>query len=169
MRRLKTPGILTLSISGLIAVLSGASMDPAAAQTATTTFQVTATVQATCLITANPLAFGTYAGTQTDASTTISVTCTNTSAYNVALSAGNAVGATVTTRGMTGPGLAVLNYGLYTNPARSTNWGETVGTDTVAGVGSGTAQILTVYGRVPAGQFVTPGAYVDTITATISF
>ncbi|MBR0650386.1 spore coat U domain-containing protein [Roseomonas terrae] len=153
----------------LAAVVCSAVYAPARAQTATTTFQVTATVQATCLITANPLAFGTYTGTQTDATTTISVTCTNTTAYNVALNAGTAPGATVTTRSMTGPASALLGYSLFSDAARTVVWGTTVGTNTVAGTGTGSAQALTVYGRVPAGQFVAPGAYVDTITATVSF
>jgi spore coat protein U-like protein len=153
----------------LVAPLAEAPVQPAAAATATATFQVTATVLATCLITANPLAFGTYAGTQTDATTTLSVTCTNTTGYTVGLDAGTGAGATVASRRMTGPGSAVLTYGLFTDSARGTVWGNTVGTNTVAGTGSGLAQTLTVYGRVPASQFVAPGAYVDTVTATINF
>jgi len=100
---------------------------------------------------------------------TITVTCTNTSPYNVGLNAGTAPGATVTTRKMSGPGGALLAYALYQDAAHSINWGNTVGTDTVAGTGNGNAQALTVYGQVGAGQFVTPGAYVDTITATITY
>src|SRR5271166_4240704 len=72
----------------------------AAAATATTTFQVTATVQATCLISANSLAFGTYTGAQVQASTTISVTCTSTTPYNVGLDPGTATGASVSARKM---------------------------------------------------------------------
>ncbi|MBR0667019.1 spore coat U domain-containing protein [Roseomonas hellenica] len=157
----------------LVALLAAPMLDapsqPASAATATGTFQVTATVQATCLISANPLAFGTYTGTQTDATTTLAVTCTNTTPYTVGLDAGTATGATVTTRRMTGPASAFLNYALFSDSARTINWGNTVGTNTVAGTGSGAAQTLTVYGRVPAAQFVAPGAYVDTITATITF
>jgi len=60
------------------------------ATTATTTFNVTATVQATCLISANNLGFGTYSGTVINLSTTLSVTCTNSTPYNVGLNAGTA-------------------------------------------------------------------------------
>lgn len=60
--------------------------------------------------------------------------------------------------------LALLHRGI-----RDTiNWGNTAGT-MVGGTGNGSAQTLTVYGEVPAGQAVTPGAYVDTITATITY
>lgn len=161
--------IYPVIVAVFAAPLLDAPSQPASAATASTTFQVTATVQATCLISANPLAFGTYTGTQTDATSTLSVTCTNTTPYNVGLDAGTATGATVTTRRMTGPSSALLNYALFSDSARTITWGNTVGTNTVTGTGNGNAQTLTVYGRVAAGQFVAPGAYADTITATITF
>lgn len=152
------------------AILLVAGFIPVAAQaaTATTTFAVTATVLSTCLISATPLAFGNYTGAQTDATSTLSVTCTNTTAYNVGLDAGQATGATVTTRAMQN-GTNTLGYALYSDTARSVNWGNTVPTDTVAGTGSGIAQTLTVYGRIPAGSLPAPGAYADTITATVTY
>jgi spore coat protein U-like protein len=139
------------------------------AATATTTFSVTATVQATCLISANTLGFGTYTGVQISATTTLQVTCTNTTPYNVGLNPGTATGATVTTRKMTGPASATLNYALYQDSAHTINWGQTVGTDTVSGTGNGSAQTLTVYGLLAAGQFPAPGSYADTITATVTY
>jgi spore coat protein U-like protein len=142
---------------------------PAVAATATATFQVTATVQATCQISAGPLAFGIYTGVLANALSTVTVTCTNTTPYNVGLDAGQATGATVTTRKMAGPSGGLLAYSLSQNDARTINWGNTVGTDTETGIGNGTAQALTVFGRVAAGQFVSPGAYADTITATLTF
>jgi spore coat protein U-like protein len=151
-----------------VLALSMASTSAFAATTVTATFGVSATVQATCLVSASPLAFGTYNGTVSNTSTTVSVTCTNTTPYNVGLNAGVATGATVTTRKMTGSS-ATLNYGLFSDSGHATNWGNTVGTDTVAGSGNGSAQSLTVYGQVPAGQYVAPGAYSDTITATVTY
>jgi spore coat protein U-like protein len=151
---------------GLTALATAA---PAAAATVTTTIAVTATVQATCLVTATSLGFGTYTGVQVDATSTVSVTCNNTTPYNVGLNAGLATAATVSTRKMTGPTAALLSYSLYQDSARTLNWGTTVATDTLAGTGNGAAQPLTVYGRIPASQFVTPGAYTDTITATVTF
>jgi len=147
----------------------GLTPSSASAATATTTFAVTATVQATCLVSATPMAFGTYTGTQATSSSTVSVTCTNTTPYNVGLNAGVATGATVSSRKMTGPSSALLNYSLFSDSARTVNWGQTVGTDTVSGSGNGTAQALTVYGQVAAGQYVAPGAYTDTITATVTY
>ncbi len=137
--------------------------------TATTSFNISVVVSAYCSISATALAFGTYSGSQVNSTSTITATCTNTTPYNVGLNAGTASGATVTTRKMTGPNSALLKYSLYSNSGRTTNWGNTVGTDTVAGTGSGGAQTLTVYGQLPAGQVVTPGSYADTITATLTY
>ena len=75
----------------------------------------------------------------------------------------------VTARLMEGPGLDTLDYGLYTDVGRATNWGNTVGDDAVTGTGSGAAQTLTVYGQIPAGQLIEIGAYTDTITATVTY
>ena len=139
------------------------------AATATASFAVTATVQATCLISATPMAFGTYTGVQADTTSTISVTCTTSTPYTIGLNAGLATGATVTTRRMTGPSAATLAYSLSSDAPRAVNWGMTVPTDTVAGTGNGSAQSLTVYGRIAAAQFVAPGAYTDTVIATITY
>lgn len=137
--------------------------------TASTSFQVTAIVTATCSITTNPLAFGNYSGLVLNSTTTILIACSKSIAYNVGLNAGTSAGATMTTRSMTGPGSALLKYSLFRNAGFTANWGNTVGTDTVGGSGSGAAQSLTVYGQVSAGQLVRQGSYTDTITATVTY
>lgn len=158
--------ILTLGVI----VGPGLSAGTAEAATASSTFAVTSTVQATCTVTSGTnLAFGIYTGTQATATTTVSVACTNTTAYQVGLNAGTATGATVATRKMTGPSSAVLSYSLFRDASRTQNWGNTAGTDTVSGTGDGTTQAITVYGAVPAGQFVAPGSYADTIVVTVTY
>lgn len=150
-------------------LMSGLSSRSVPAATPTASFGVTATVQAACQVTANAMAFGAYTAAALNATTTVSVTCTNTTPYNVGLSAGLAPGATVTTRKMTGPGSALLSYALVSNPQGTVNWGQTVGTDTVAGIGNGAAQAFTVYGRILGEQYVANGAYADTITVTVTY
>jgi spore coat protein U-like protein len=137
--------------------------------TDTTNFSVSVTVLKDCGVTATNLAFGNYTGALVDSTSTISVTCTNTTTYNVGLSAGLATGATVTNRSMTGPGSALLHYSLFSNSGYTTNWGNTVGTNTVAGTGNGVVQPLTVYGQIPAAQYVKPGSYTDTITVSVTY
>jgi spore coat protein U-like protein len=137
--------------------------------TATTTFSVTVTIAKACSVSATNLAFGTYTRTQVRATSTISVNCTNLAPYNVGLSAGLATGATVTNRSMTGPASALLKYQLFSNSGYTTNWGNTVGTDTVAGTGNGSTQPLTVFGQIPAGEFTAQGNYTDTIVVTVTY
>ncbi len=136
---------------------------------ATASFQVMAVIQANCTLSSTPLAFGTYTGALTNATSTLTINCTRNTAYNVGLSAGMATGATVTTRKMSGPGSALLAYKLFRDAGHTQNWGNTVGTNTQPGTGTGSAQPLTVYGQIPPAQVTAPGSYADTITATVTY
>jgi spore coat protein U-like protein len=150
-----------------------ASWDNGGIKTVQTTVQVSSTITGSCAITASNLAFGNYApssGSPVDATSTLSVTCTKTVAYTVALSTGTTAGATYAQRKMAGPGGAALNYNLYRDNARTAIWGNgTSGSTTVAGTGSGLASNLIVYGRIPAGQSPPGGNYADSITATLTY
>jgi spore coat protein U-like protein len=162
-RRLFTFG-LGLAVLAFIA-------SPAGASTATNTFTATITVQASCLVVStNTLDFGTQStlAANTDVSATFAVQCTNTTPYNVGLNAGTTAGGTVATRLMTS-GSATISYRTYSNAARTTNWGNTVGTDTVSGTGNGAQQTLTVYGRVPVQATPAPATYNDTVTITVTY
>ena len=141
-----------------------------AAQT-TTTFQVTATVLASCAVSATDLTFGNYtasSGTPTDNTSTVSVTCTNGLNYTIALDGGS-TNNDVENRAMT-DGSETLGYGLYTTGAYGTIWGDGTGaTVTIGGTGDGTQQDHTVFGRIPIGQYVGAGAYSDTETVTVTY
>ena len=160
--------MMKLNIAGVGLLAASSVAAPAWGATGTATMSVTATVQATCSVSATTLDFGTYTGTQLDGSSTLTVNCTNTTPYTLALNAGTGTGATVAVRKMTAS-TTTLNYSLYQDNARGTLWGQTTGTDTVAGTGNGSAQSLTVFGRITGNQLPTPGAYSDTITATITY
>jgi spore coat protein U-like protein len=110
------------------------------------------------------MGFGNYTGVVATASSTLTVQCTNSTPYTVALNAGTSSGSTVTGRKMTGAVGVFLNYGLFSDATYQTNF---VATGNITGNGSG--QPITVYGSVPAGQYVAPGAYTDTITATVTY
>jgi len=148
-----------------------ASGNPLCAATATTTMTVQMTITATCLVnSASALNFGTQGvlATNVDQTSTLQVTCTNTTPYNIGLNVGTGAGATVAARKMTS-GANTVNYTLYRNSTRTTLWGNTVGTDTVAATGNGAAQSYTVYGRVPPQAAPAPGTYTDTITVTVTY
>ncbi|MDE1916583.1 MAG: spore coat U domain-containing protein [Sphingomonadales bacterium] len=144
----------------------------ASAATATSTMNVSTTVQSVCVTSANDLSFGAYdptASSPTDATTTISITCTSGTNFSVGLNQGTASGATVTARKMTN-GSNLLGYTLYSDSSRSTNWGNTVGTDTPAQITAGSSpSLLTVYGRIAPQQNVPSGTYSDVVTVTVTY
>ena len=149
-----------------------APVQVAHAATASTTFSVTATVLASCNVSAGTLAFGSYSpasGSPTDAMSTINVVCTNGTTYTVALDGGSTAN-NVAARAMNDTHSHMLTYGIYTDSARSTVWGDGTGaTVTQAGTGNGATQSLTAYGRVPAAQFAAAGSYADTVTVTVTY
>jgi spore coat protein U-like protein len=159
-----------MPLSVLLVLMPGGPCQ--ASGTASAQFNVTATVLDNCAVSAGDLAFGSYnagSATPATATSTIQVTCTSGLAYSVALDGGTGSSA-VTARTMVDGATHALGYGLYTSAAYSTIWGDgTGGTVTVDGNGSGTAQSLTVYGRIPASQFVTAGSYSDLVTVTVSY
>jgi spore coat protein U-like protein len=145
----------------------------ARAGTDSDTFTVSANVLATCEIVANDLDFGDYnpiAAANLDAATTLSVTCTNGAGYNIGLDLGEGAGASTAARHMANSGdTHFLGYTLYQNPGRTTLWGASIGSNTRAGTGTGSAATIDVYGRIPMSQTVPSGSYSDTITVTVSW
>ena len=101
-----------------------------------------------------------------DQSSTITVTCTTGAAYNVGLDGGGS--GNINARRMIN-GTNNVGYQLYSNSARTNVWGNTVGTDTVAGSGNGTSQTLTVYGRVPPQTTPVAAVYNDTVNVTVTY
>ncbi len=146
---------------------------PVWSATATTTFVVSGTVVPTCAVSALPLSFGATIpnpiNSNVDAQSTVTATCASGAAYTVALNAGSGAGATFPARRMTS-GPNTLNYTLYTDAGRSTIWGDgSAGSILSNQSGTGSAQAITVYGRIPSGQSVPTGTYTDTITVTVTF
>jgi spore coat protein U-like protein len=155
----------------LLPALSGAAVYSNGSRTST--FDVTLKIIADCTIAANALDFGQTQGvlaTNVSVNTTLQVTCTNTTPYNIGLSAGTGAGSTTAARLMAGTGgnTSTVAFNLY-QAAGTTNWGNTQGTDTKSGVGSGVAVTHTVYGVVPAQATPQPDTYKSTITATVYF
>ena len=155
----------------LACVLGCLAATQAQAQSANGNFAVNASVLAGCLLNASTVNFGTLppgaATPQVDALGAIVVTCSNGIDYTVGLSNGaNNQGANRRMRHAT---LAqFLTYDLYRNAARTQRWRDTPGQD-VSGTGTGAAQSLPVYARLPAGQTPPAGAYLDTVTAIVRY
>jgi spore coat protein U-like protein len=133
-----------------------------------------------CTASASSTAFGSYNpfnAASVDSVGNVQVSCSLIGvisinvAYTIALSAGS--GGSYASRRLSGGG-QTLTYGLYTDPTRSTSWGDgSAGTSTVAdGYLLGLLTVnrgYAVYGRIPGGQNVTPATYVDTVTVTVNY
>ena len=149
-------------LAGVLAV--GASSSYAAS--ATTNFDVSIQVQATCSISASNLTFSsitTGTTSNNDASSALTVNCSNGTPYTVALDNGTNYSAG---RRMAS-GASYINYYLYSDNARTSQWNSS---STKVGTGNGSDQTLAVYGRVPSGQSVTnTGSYADTVIATVTY
>ena len=135
-----------------------------------------------CLVSANPVSFGTYdplSATPRDSSGRVRVSCTNpppgsttSVAYRVRLGTGGA--ASFAPRQLAaGPNR--LNYNLFSNSGRTNVWGDgTSGTTTVTGnfnlqVNRTRNRNHSVYGRIPALQDPAAGGYTDNIIVTLEF
>ena len=122
-------------------------------------------------MTATDLDFGIHtgqAGSSLQGTALLRATCTPNSSYNIGLNEGTSPGTTVNQRRMVS-GAQVLNYQLYSDARRSTIWGNTTGTGTVTGVGTGFSQDHTVVGAVPAAQVMPAVGYADTIAVRIYY
>ena len=158
---------LTVLAAGIVLVLG---VGRASAQTtASTSFNVTATVVNRCTISAAALAFGSYdptSATPVTGQSDLTVSCTRGAITWTGLDNGQHFG---TSRQMIGNTTEMLPYTLYRESSRTNQWGSTQATG-VAWTSTGRApHTLTVYGTIPAGADVSAGAFTDTVQATVNF
>jgi spore coat protein U-like protein len=160
--------ITLLASASLLALMAG----QAQAATATATLGVSVTIAAACTVSTTALAFGTQGvlAANVDQTGSVILTCTKNTAYNVGFDQGTN-GTGVTARKMKGGATNTdfVNYSLFRDAARTSNWGNTVGTDTLAGSASGSTDTLTVYGRIPVQATGSAGAYTDTVNVTVTY
>jgi spore coat protein U-like protein len=111
-----------------------------------------------------------------DSTATITVQATNTTPYSIGFNSGaNASGSQ--RRARKGATSSFINYGLYTDSARSQAWTTSTSTTSctggagtcVLGTGTGSAQNTTVYGRVPPQTVPAAGTFNDTVVVTVTF
>jgi spore coat protein U-like protein len=171
----------------LAAALLASSCGLAIGATATTNFQVTATVASNCIVTATPMSFGTYTpgGGDIDQTSTISVRCSNLTPYAIGLDAGTGGGAAGTYRTMSHSSVTgTLRYNLFIDTNRSTYWGDpngtTVGSNALGGTGTGlqlpipVQNVKTVYGRLfddetSRAATPSPSAYTSTVNVNVYY
>jgi spore coat protein U-like protein len=152
----------------VIAVCVAALSSPAASQCV-----------CSCSVTTVGVAFGAYnplPGAASDATGSVTNTCTITAgilSYTVALSAGGS--ASYSPRHMSS-GVNRLNYNLTVDSARTIVWGDGSGGTqmqsdaTGLGVLGNYAKTYSVYGRILANQSsAVPGSYSDSIIVTVTY
>lgn len=166
--------IACFSAGALLAVAGAAQ----AANPATTTFLVSATVLKNCTVSAPvAVAFGNYTptGGNVGANGTVNVNCTKSTPFTVALNKGTTAGGTIAQRLMSDGAGNTLQYNLYTTAAFATVWGDGTGSSVTqpgTGAGMATAVALTVFGSLPdnaTNQAVAPGSFTDTITVSVAY
>lgn len=161
--------IIAPVVAGVLLGLAGTAL----ADQKSTTFQVSASVKKNCLISAGNLVFGDWTvETDTSTTSTITVRCTNSTAYVVNLDAGLNASGDIALRQMTGPGSVNVRYNLYTDADLIWGNGTTGDNDGGIGAGMGSPQSLTVTGKLLVADnqgAIEPGAFADTVTATIVY
>ena len=151
-----------------IAAAAAIASTPALAGTATGTVQVSLNVSSACSVTAQPLDFGTTNSfaANIDTSSATTVKCTPTAPYTVFVSYGANAGATTQRKLLSTTSSATVTYDIYSDSSRTAAWSPTAGK---TGVGDGTEQAMTLYGRVPVQTAVAAGDYKDTVTVTVNY
>ena len=143
------------------------TLDLHSGKAASTTGVLTATanINASCTVSGNTMAFGTYSGTQIDQTGIITANCTPGTSYTIAMTTAQTGGNYVMN---TSPVVDPLNYKLYKEVGRTTE--IVAGTQIVTnGHGNGHNQTTTVYGRLPGAQVASIGAYSGTTTFTLTY
>jgi len=171
-----TQKFLAAALAAAVAASLATMVVPAHATTTTSSLGVSATVVSSCVVSGATLNFGsaidpTSASLPIDASTTMTVQCTATTPYSVALNAGlNAGSATNFSARAMKSGSLTLGYQLYADTLRTVVWGDgTSLSGVLPGVGTGSNQTLTIYGRLPSLTGTVPGTYTDTVTVTVTY
>lgn len=170
-----------VAVAAAAAFIAIVAIRPAQAASSTTgTFNVTASVVASCNLAAiTDLAFGNYDpvnNTGTTGTTTLGVTCTSGTTYTIALNYGSNSGSK-TDRFMSDGSSHTIGYNLYTDSAHTNVWYDNSTDPCTASncvdnaTGTGSSQSYTVYGQIDATQATQPpvGSYSDTITVTVSY
>jgi spore coat protein U-like protein len=139
------------------------------AGTTSTNMTVSATVQGSCSVSADPLPFPAYDPTapdQTQGLTQLRYTCAT--GLNPVISLSGVNGAGDGTHYDLANGVNHLFYSLHSGGYTQTTWGNSTGY-TVTGTGDGAQHTLTIYGVIAPGQNVANGSYTDTITIELTF
>jgi spore coat protein U-like protein len=157
-----------IDVSLLSVALAGGLLlaAPAQAQQASTSFNVTATVGAACLVFAEDLAFGSYDGTVLPGSTTITFDCTQTVNGTLTLTGSNPNADPGDGFAMVDANNNVLDYTIALDANQQSKIISGVPISVQAPQGVTPADF---FGEIPANQQVAQGNYADTVIVQLDF
>ena len=163
---------ISLAAVAAAALALGVSGAYATPNPATGTLSVTASLPKSCAVAASALNFGDIEGVITadkPGTGAISVTCTKDTSYSIDFTSGSGTQRTLSGAGGTHP---VLPYNLWQDATFNTLWGTdlTGGTAKSGLVGTGSAQSIPVYGKIPANADATPDDnYTDAVAISVAY
>ena len=135
-------------------------------------FIVEAMVEASCTVSVSNMDFGVVDVAiiaPVDQTATVTMSCTNQVDYTVGFDQGTHSDAapSLSARNMAN-GAQLLAYNLYQNAARTIAWGLAPGA-LVAGLGTSSNQIITVFGRILPDQQALAGTYTDSVVVVVTY
>ena len=176
MNKKVSAGLATLAVPALLPAVDFIAVPQAAAETATATLSVTAVVQPSCTVSANPVNFGAVkSGEAGNATGAVRVACTTGTSWTAAAdgdsgAGGGGSGGDIVSRSMRG-GSGKLSYLLFTDSSLTQPWGDgSGGTALLQGKGKGSAELHRIHARILPDRSGTPsGAYSDLVRITIRY
>lgn len=126
---------------------------------------------AVCTLSTTGVAFGTFSGSVTTISGTITMNCTGTGTSTAVLDLSTGSSGTYTQRQMAS-GTNTLAYNLYTDAAHTTIWGNNAGGTSHFTTGNTLKPPMvitaTIYGSIPAQAIPAFGTYQDSVVVTLT-
>lgn len=134
-------------------------------------FDVSADLTASCSVDVTSMDFGTVTSALTldlFSSAQISVSCTNAVAYTVGLDFGNNASDSSASGRRMANGPNTLRYGLFQDAGNTSAWGLIAGVVHDA-IGTGSTQMIDIFGQVFSDQRAAPGRYADSVVVVITY
>jgi spore coat protein U-like protein len=153
-------------ILGILA--SGTAVSSIHAATASASFSVSAMVQASCQVSATATAFRTYAAAA-DAATAVSVACSRSAPYEIAIGAPSTPFFSGDLRETAGSGIVPLEYALGTDLRIIVNRGQQLNAHIVARSDRGSAPLLVNRGQLSSAKYATTNEYADTMMVVVTY
>lgn len=154
---------LALSLTALGVLFSSTVFADDMTSTATADMNVKLTVVKSCQVNVEDMDFGSHSSNDGSITATsqASVTCTNGTGYTMSTDATHDYEMQNT------EGAEKVAYSLYGDKTGGSDLSKT----SIPGVGTGTAQVIPLYGKVTgdALQAVSAGDYTDTVTFTVTY